>query len=187
MKKIDKRACRKAAQEPVRVSVNNALLYIPDLQYVLRSMVRNISGKRLLVIWLIPVKAATTGNAAPRYVVFQGKDDFITLEYCEDGKTRWRTAKTKWMDNISRSSCAFLTKKDALRVIRFCDPKASVAFDALANLQYRIRTTQEEQRRIDSKKRLAAMGGVECIAGPYLLPVSERENPYGRLLHPLQD
>lgn len=171
MKKIDKRACRKVAQEPVRVSVNNALLYIPDLQYVLRSMVRNISGRRLLVIWLIPVKAATTGNTAPRYVVFQGKDDFITLEYCEDGKTRWRTAKTKWMDNISRSSCAFITKNDALRVIRFCDPKASVAFDALANLQYRIRTAQEEQRRIDSKKRIAKR----------MRPVDRRPLPKGLL------
>ena len=157
MKKIDKRACRKVAQEPVRIHPGNALLYIPDIQYVLRSRVRNISGKRLLVIYFIPVKAAAAGNTTPKYVVFQGKDDFITLENCENGKTRWRTAKTRWMDDITRSACAFLSLNDSKRVIRSCNPKAAVAFDALSHLQYKIRTAQEDQRRINAKKKIAEL------------------------------
>ena len=157
MKKIDKRACRKVALEPVHVHHGNALLYIPDILYVLRSSVRNISGKRLLVIRFIPVKAAAAGDTTPKYVLFQGKDDFITLENCEDGKTRWRTAKTRWMDNISRSACAFLTLNDSKRVIRFCDPKIEIAFEALSHLQYTIRTAQGKQRHIDSKKKIARL------------------------------
>ena len=157
MKRIDKRACRKVALEPVYIHSGNALLYIPDILYVLRSAVRNISGKRLLVIWFIPVKAAASGDSTPRYVLFQGKDDFVTLENCEDGKIRWRTAKTRWMDNITRSACAFLTLNDSKRVIRFCDPRIEIAFEALSHLQYTIRTAQGKQRHINSKKKIARL------------------------------
>lgn len=163
MKKIDKRACRKVAQEPVYIHPGNALLYIPDILYVLRSNVRNISGKRLLVIYFIPVKTAAAGDTTPKYVLFQGKDDFITLENCEDGKTRWRTAKTRWMENVTRSVCAFLSLNDSKRVVRFCEPKIDIAFDALSHLQYKIRTAQSEQRRINGKKKIAQrMQPVDC-------------------------
>ena len=170
-KKIDKRACRKVAQEPVWIHPNNALLYIPDIHYVLRTAVRNISSKRMLVIYFVPVAEAAAGNNKPKYVVFQGKDDFITLENCEGGKTRWRTAKIRWMDNISRSECAFFSKSDSMRVIRFCDPKAKIAFDALANLQWSIRVAQEDQRRRDKKKQIAAL----------MRPVNRRPLPKGLL------
>lgn len=157
MKKIDKRACRKVAQEPVYIHPGNALLYIPDILYVLRSSVRNISGKRLLVIYFIPVKTAADGDTTPKYVLFQGKDDFTTLENCDDGKTRWRTAKTRWMDDVTRSVCAFLTLNDSKRVIRFCDPRIEIAFEALSHLQHKIRTAQGKQRHINRKNKIAQL------------------------------
>lgn len=159
-KKIDKRACRKVAQEPVWIHPNNALLYIPSIEYVLRAVVRNISGKRMLVIYMIPVAAAREGNTTPKYVVFQGKDDFVTLEYCENGKTKWRTTRTKWLDNISQSlekACAFLSKNDTVKVIRFCGPARKTVFDSLSDLQWKIRTAQEEHRRTARKKQIAAL------------------------------
>ena len=85
-KVIDKRACRTFASETISVNPNNGLLYIPKIKYLARTTVRSIADKKLLVISVFSVKDIRAGKNTPVYVVFQGVDDFLTLEYCEGGK-----------------------------------------------------------------------------------------------------
>lgn len=169
--KINKRECRKYSLRQIRISPNHGLLYSPSVRYVARAAVRNISRKRLLIIYMYPVKEILSGKYTPKFAVFQGKDEFITLEYCEDGKSKWRRGSTAWLDSHSymASICAFYSREDERKVIRFCNPGAETAFAALSTLQDTIRWKESEKRSRRKKKEVAAL----------MRPVNARPLPKG--------
>ena len=154
-KVIDKKACRAFASEKISINPNNGLLYIPKIKYLARSMVRSIADKKLLVLSIFCVKDIRAGKNTPVYVLFQGVDDFLTLEYCEDGKSKWRKVSTSYLgeDRHNFSSfCAFYSHADEMRVIRFCHSQLENGFSALSDLQIKI----QNRRTVDSdtKRRL---------------------------------
>lgn len=174
MKRIDKWACRRVAKEHIRIHPGNALLYIPSIKYVLRSAVRNITGKRLLVVYMISPEKAAKGDTTPQYVLFQGKDDFVTLENCDDGTFKWRRSNIRYLDDIGKplgGDCAFLSKRDQDRVLRFCKDDGTDAVAAISYRQWHIRQKQSDQNRIRKKHEIAAL----------MEPVNRRALPKGLL------
>ena len=154
-KVIDKKACRAFASENISINSNNGLLYIPKIKYLARSTVRSIAGKKLLVISIFCVKDIRAGKTTPVYVLFQGVDDFLTLEYCEFGKSKWRKASTSSLgeDGHNFSSfCAFYSRTDEMKVIRFCQAKSDNGFSALSDLQIKIQNRRTADS--DTKRRL---------------------------------
>lgn len=125
MKKvIDKKACRKAVIQSFPISMNNGLLYLESVEYIVRVKMRNIAGKRILILYFCAVKDVKDGKLIPKYVVFQAKDEFITLEYCAGGKSKWRQSKTNALGKRYSSlfpDCAFYNHNEELMVIRFCN------------------------------------------------------------------
>ena len=87
MKPMDKRACRKFAFPETGFCKTNGLLHLPAIEYVIRAAVKNIGGRRMLLLYLYKASEAAAGKAIPTYTVFQTKDDFLTLERMENGKT----------------------------------------------------------------------------------------------------
>ncbi len=158
MKKIDKKACRAYACKGIQISKNSGLLCTPQIEYVVDSQVLNIAHKRLLVLSFYPVKQVAEGDLLPRFVLFQGKDDFITLEHLPDHKTKWRKGKTRWVDREATTltrRCAFHSRKDEAKVLRFCGAEGNCGFDALHAFQEVIRIKQSQQRRNATKRKIA--------------------------------
>ncbi len=172
MKKIDKRACRRVKIDPLKINPNHGLLYADAIKYVVRASVRGISGKRLLILCYFPVQGILVGKSDPKYVVFQGKDDFVTLEYLDDGKKKWRVCQSSWLDSFSLNmddSSAFYSRKDELKAIRFCGTDGPSGFGAVNSLQKRIKETRESKRRIEKKKKMKKL----------MKPIDKRKLPRG--------
>lgn len=62
MKIIDKRACRKFADMQFSINSNNGLLYLDNVKYIVYATVRNISEKRLLILYFCAVSAVQNGK-----------------------------------------------------------------------------------------------------------------------------
>lgn len=148
--RINKKACRKVADKSFPISMNNGLLYLESVEYIVRVNVRNIAGKRILILYFCAVKDVKDGLLMPKYVVFQARDEFITLEYCEDGKSKWRQAKTNALGKGYHSlfpDCAFYNHNEELMVIRFCNKQKDRGFKALEHLQLNLAYKREQSRK----------------------------------------
>ena len=149
--RINKKACRKVADKSFSISVNHGLLYLDSIKYIVRVNVRNISGKRLLILYFCAVKEMQDGILTPKYVVFQARDEFITLEYCEDGKSKWLQAKTNALHRGYHSlfdDCAFYNHNEELMVIRFCNnSQKDKGFKALEHLQLNLAYKREQRKK----------------------------------------
>lgn len=152
---INKRECRKYEDPGITIPASNGLLYVKQVQYIVRTAIKNIGGSRLLLLYLYNRKQAEKRNFQPAFILFQGKDDFATLAQGDDGLLKWRTAS---FDNMNReynfdSKCTFYSRHDKERVTRFCAVTGIEGFSALNALQRDIRSAQELKRR-HQKQRL---------------------------------
>lgn len=75
MKKIDKRACRKFAMPELEFNLNEGVLHVESCPYIIRTAVHNISGQRILVLYIYQSENILAGSIKPRWVVFQGRYD----------------------------------------------------------------------------------------------------------------
>lgn len=83
-RKIDKRACRKFAIPELEFNLNEGILHVERCPYIIRTAVHNISGQRILVLYIYQSENILAGSIKPRWVVFQGRDDFATLSLREN-------------------------------------------------------------------------------------------------------
>lgn len=149
--RINKKACRKAAAKSFPINANHGLLYLKTVKYIVRANVRNIAGKRILILYFCAVEDMRDGKLTPKFVVFQARDEFVTLEYCEDGKGKWRQARTSALGQEYHSffaDCAFYNHNEELIVIRFCNNKQQdKGFKALEYLQLTLMNKREQSRK----------------------------------------
>jgi hypothetical protein len=164
---ISKKECRKHIDPGLIFSPGDGLLIAGQTDHIVRTSVRNIAGKRLLILYFYNRKKAAAGCNEPEYVLFQGRDDYITLQRTEDGNIKWREA---CLDNLGdrynyfTNKCAFYRLRDEQIVTRFCKISDKTGFDALNALQGAImcvrlvkRTTAREQKIINRMKPIPAV------------------------------
>ena len=63
-----------------------------EVKYIVRTAVKNIGGKRLLVLYIYLREQAAAGNFKPVLTMFQSRTEYITLACREDGSTYWPKA-----------------------------------------------------------------------------------------------
>ena len=148
---IKKRECRKFADPELRMNRNHGLLHATKVKYIVRTAVKNIGGKRLLVLYIYQREQAAEGNFRPVWTMFQSRNEYITLFRREDGSTCWSRAA---FCNLERDydfsrHCAFYTAGDEERVTRFCK-KHATGFNSLYCLQNGI---MEKRRREQNQKK----------------------------------
>lgn len=168
MKKIDKRQCRKFADPGWKIPSNHGLLYVESVKYIIRTAIRNIAHKRLLILYVYPRERAAAGDFRPLWTVFQGKDDYITLETQEDGKARWRTAGIERLGEgyYFTGKCSFYSQKDSDRFgAYFHNSKGDLKL--LQDVQWRL----QEQRR----KKKQHQKGKAIMARMKLVPALPRQ------------
>ena len=84
--KLDKRACRHAANVPLHISLNAGVLYTDRVKYLVTAAVKLLGGHRVLAVYFYECERLKANDRMPKWVVFQGKDDFATLERDADAK-----------------------------------------------------------------------------------------------------
>ena len=83
---IKKRECRKFADPELRMNRNHGLLHATKVKYIVRTAVKNIGGKRLLVLYIYQREQAAEGNFRPVWTMFQSRNEYITLFRREQGR-----------------------------------------------------------------------------------------------------
>lgn len=164
-RKIDKRACRKFAMPELEFNLNEGVLHVESCPYIIRTAVRNISGQRILVLYIYQSESILAGSIKPRWVMFHSRDDFATLSFREDAKATWQCSTLDSLDRIGGfdSKCAFYRQQDEARVARFCKCERG-AISTLGYLQRLISYHKELERKwkkqraiIDRMKSVSAL------------------------------
>lgn len=161
-RKIDKRACRKFAMPELEFNLNEGVLHVESCPYIIRTAVRNISGQRILVLYIYQRENILAGSIKPRWVMFQSRDDFATLSFREDAKATWQCSTLDSLDRIGGfdSKCAFYRQQDEARVAHFCKCEHS-AISALICLQWSISRRKALERK--RKKQRAIIDRMKYV------------------------
>lgn len=148
MRKIDKRACRKFAMPELEFNLNEGVLHVESCPYIIRTAVHNISGQRILVLYIYQSENILAGSIKPRWVMFHSRDDFATLSFRENAKATWQCSTLDSLDRIGGfdSKCAFYRQQDEARVARFCKCERG-AISMLGYLQRLISYRKELERK----------------------------------------
>lgn len=138
--RLNKKVCRKYAEPKWSMDLNNGLFCADQLQYIVRTAVKNVDHQRVLILYVHDREQVRAGELRPLWTVFQSREQYTTLARREDGSTCWRSAA---FDNLGRSSflsskCAFYSRNDEKRVMQFCKTDKGDGFSCLFALQYRI-------------------------------------------------
>lgn len=147
-RKIDKRACRKFAIPELEFNLNEGILHVESCPYIIRTAVHNISGQRILVLYIYQSENILAGSIKPRWVMFHSRDDFATLSFRENAKATWQCSTLDSLDRIGGfdSKCAFYRQQDEARVARFCKCERG-AISVLGYLQRLISRHRELERK----------------------------------------
>ena len=162
-RKIDKRACRKFAMPELEFNLDEGVLHVESCPYIIRTAVRNISGQRILVLYIYQSENILAGSLKPRWVMFHSRDDFATLSFREDAKATWQCSTLDSLDRIGSfdSKCAFYRQQDEARVARFCKCERG-AISMLGYLQRQISYHKELERKW--KKQRAIIDRMKCVS-----------------------
>lgn len=160
--KLNKKACRKYADPGLVIPSGHGLLHAEQVHYIVRSAVRIIDHHRTLVLYVYPREQ----TACPRWVVFQCRDDFITLEQREDGRTSWRKSSFNCLggnwDFIDH--CAFYSQADMDRVTRCFKDDSRSGFAALLHAQRLLQEKRAaERQKLRDQKVLARMAPIPSL------------------------
>lgn len=115
---LNKKELQPFAVPSLRLDPNNGLLYAQSVKYIVCTDVQNIDGQDVLMLHFAPRERAAQGDYRPVWTMYQGPEDYITLEHDGDGKTKWRTARFENLgdDYHFSASCTFYTMDDEQRV-----------------------------------------------------------------------
>ena len=151
--KLDKRACRHAANVPLHISLNAGALYTDRVKYLVTAAVKLLGGHRVLAVYFYECERLKANDRMPKWVVFQGKDDFATLERDAAGNVKWRDAMlmnlTDYYSGSFLPACVFYKKTGCHTIARYINVEANptLVLRHLDDYQQDIRDQQTKIRR----------------------------------------
>ena len=151
--KLDKRACRHAANVPLHISLNAGVLYTERVKYLVTAAVKLLGGHRVLAVYFYECERLKANDCMPKWVVFQGKDDFATLERDAAGNVKWRDAMltnlTGYYSGSFLPACVFYKKTGCHTIARYIHVEANptLVLKQLDRYQQDIRDRQTKIRR----------------------------------------
>lgn len=151
--KLDKRACRHAANVPLHISLNAGVLYTERVKYLVTAAVKLLGWHRVLAVYFYECERLKANDRMPKWVVFQGKDTFATLERDAAGNVKWRDAMltnlTRYYSGSFLPACVFYKKTECHTIARYIHVEANPALvlTHLDRYQQDIRDRQSKIRR----------------------------------------
>ena len=158
--KLDKRACRHAANAPLNISLNAGVLYTDRVKYLVTAAVKLLGGHRVLAVYFYECERLKANDRMPKWVVFQGKDDFATLERDAEGNVKWRDAMltnlTRYYSGSFLPACVFYKKTGCHTIARYIHVEANTTL-VLRLLDYYQQDIRDRQAKIRRYKRDAVV------------------------------
>lgn len=151
--KLDKRACRHAANVPLHISLNAGVLYTERVKYLVTAAVKLLGGHRVLAVYFYECERLKVNDRMPKWVVFQGKDTFATLERDAEGNIKWRDTMlmnlTGYYSGSFLPACVFYKKTECHTIARYIHVEANptLVLKQLDRYQQDIRDRQAKVRR----------------------------------------
>ncbi len=160
---LNKRECRKLANPGLKMAAGSGLLRAGQIDYIIRTAVKIIDRHKTLVLYVYSRVQAAQGDFRPHWTVFQGKDDFITLERREDGSAVWRKSA---FDSLGgrwgfTGRCAFYSAKDEERVTRYLKSSRENGMDSLVIFQWGIQEKRRQERQRIREREI--INRMECV------------------------
>ena len=158
--KLDKRACRHAANVPLHISLNAGVLYTERVKYLVTAAVKLLGGHRVLAVYFYECERPKANDRMPKWVVFQGKDDFATLERDAEGNVKWRDAMVQHLTDYYMGdflqSCVFYKKAGCHTIARYIGAKSDPT-KVLWELNWYQQDIRDRQAKIRRYKRDAVV------------------------------
>lgn len=153
---INKSACRKAGGQMLQICPEHGLLHASQIHWLVTAAVKIIDHHRTLVLNVYPSEQAAKGDLAPRWTVYQTKDDYVTMERKVDGSTAWRTAAFERLSGEWRfiDLCAFVSSKDEQHVTRYFRDATCNGFLCLMRRQNAIQAQRRAKREKQKQKKI---------------------------------
>ena len=160
---LNKRKCRKFANPDMKMAAGNGILHAEQIDYIIRTAVRIIDHHKTLILYVYSRTQALQGDYCPLWTVFQGKDDFITLERREDGSAVWRKSA---FDSLGgrwgfTGRCAFYSAKDEERVTRYLKSSRENGMGSLVIFQWGIQEKRRQERQRIREREI--INRMECV------------------------
>ena len=154
--KLDKRACRHAANVPLHISLNAGVLYTERVKYLITAAVKLFGGHRVLVVYFYECERLKANDRMPKWVVFQGKATFATLERDAEGNVKWRDAMVQHLTDYYMGdflqSCVFYKKAGCYTIARYIGAKSDPT-KILWELNWYQQDICDQQTKIRRHKR----------------------------------
>ena len=157
LRKLDKKECRKTGIPPLHIPLSQKLDCPPTTSVLLRSRIKRIGRRNVLLLCLYPVEGQLLLSTSPDRVLFQGMQDYTTLDFSLDAKGRFRSASIYYLDDrlYDLEKYAFFSPSDRERVLSFCrDFPEADPIRCLDSLQEKIRETGAYQKKLDEQKKI---------------------------------
>lgn len=156
---IDKVACMSwIYPKKTDIDINNGLLRAAQVKYIVRTEIRIVGHRKLLILYLYDRTMAAKGDMTPTFAVFQASDDFVTFDHRLDEKTLWKTSALKRMKPRGdfTEDCAFYSREDELTVFRFFHKTdlSQSGFSLLNEKQEKISAARTLARRKKQERKI---------------------------------
>ena len=154
--KLDKRACRHAANVPLHISLNAGVLYTERVKYLVTAAVKLLGGHRVLTVYFYECERLKANDRMPKWVVFQGNVTFATLERDAEGNVKWRDAMVQHLTDYYMGdflqSCVFYKKAGFYTIARYIGAKSDPT-KILWELNWYQQDIRDQQTKIRRHKR----------------------------------
>ena len=163
---LNKKECRKFAAPVLNLDPDNGLLYASQVDYIVCTDIQPIDGQPVLILYICSRQDAAEGDYRPVWTMYQGPEDYITLERGDDGKTKWRTAAFEklFRDNYLGQGCAFYSAQDERRVGSYFKAEGAQGFSALIKTQDAyIAARRKDCQLAQERKIIARMDGLPAL------------------------
>ena len=157
MRGIDKSACRAYLEPLVAPDLNSGLFLLDNLKYIIRTTVKNVGHRRMLVLYFYSREISTDKKPVLVFTIFQASNAFITYDHRLEAKTTWRTATLHNLDRsyyFNKAEFAFYSRQDENRVIKFC--ARYVPSHCQGNGIHTLNILQDKIRNAESRLRQRA-------------------------------
>lgn len=153
--KINRKKCRVFADSGFKMQSHSGILHAPQIKYIIRTAIKVIDHHKTLLLYIYPRQQAAQGDCSPRWVVFQNKDDYITLERQEDGSFKWRTAAFERLGDSWDfiKGCAFYSFQDERRVLHYLKSHTN-GIQALLDVQNVILEGRRNKRQVMRERKI---------------------------------
>lgn len=154
---LDKKECRKTGIPPLHIPLSQKLDCPPKTSVLLRSRIKRIGRRNVLLLCLYPVEGQLLLSTSPDRVLFQGRQDYTILDFSLDAKGCFRSASIYYLDDrlYDPEKYAFFSPSDRERVLSFCrDFSETDPIQRLDSLQQQIREKRTYQRQLKKQERI---------------------------------